>query len=88
LEIKDDQVLYLKQNIFLGNYFYCILGKKTNSKCPMTRYYSLYFCHNFVFFALESMGIISCPNIFFTNTNLIIFYFQEDSKKIDLFKLL
>jgi hypothetical protein len=26
LGIKDDQVLYLKQNISLGNYFYCILG--------------------------------------------------------------
>jgi hypothetical protein len=45
----------------------------------MTRYYSLYICNNFVFFALETMGIISFPNIFFTSTNLIILGFQENS---------
>jgi hypothetical protein len=54
----------LKQNIFLGNYFYYILGKK-NSERPMTRYYSLYIRHNSVFFALESIGIFSCTNIFY-----------------------
>jgi hypothetical protein len=55
--------------------------KKRNSKRPMTRYYSLYICNNFVFFALATMGIISFPNIFFTSTNLIILGFQEDSTK-------
>jgi hypothetical protein len=31
----------------------------------MTRYYSLYIRHNFVFLALETMGIISFPNFFY-----------------------
>jgi hypothetical protein len=30
-EIKDDHVLYLYKNISLGNYFHCILGKKTRN---------------------------------------------------------
>jgi hypothetical protein len=42
--------IVLIKNISLGNYFYFILGKKTNSKHPMTKYYSLYIRHNFVLF--------------------------------------
>jgi hypothetical protein len=64
LEIKDDQVLYLKQNIFLGNYLYCILVKKQtrNATWPGTIYFI--FVIILSFFALESMWIIPCPNIF------------------------
>jgi hypothetical protein len=48
-EIKDEYRYCTYKNISLGNYFYFILGKKTNSKRPMTKYYSLYIRHNFVF---------------------------------------
>jgi hypothetical protein len=49
LKSKDEYRYCTYKNISLGNYFYFILGKKTNSKRPMTKYYSLYIRHNFVF---------------------------------------
>jgi hypothetical protein len=48
-ETKDEYRYCTYKNISLGNYFYFILGKKTKSKRPMTKYYSLYIHHNFVF---------------------------------------
>jgi hypothetical protein len=41
-EINDECRYCTYKNISIGNYFYFILGKKTNSKRPMTKYYSLY----------------------------------------------
>jgi hypothetical protein len=49
-EIKNEYRYCTYKNVSLGNYFYFILGKKSNSKRPMTKYYSLYIRHNFVFF--------------------------------------
>jgi hypothetical protein len=48
-EIKDEYRYCTYKNISLGNYFYFILGKKTNLKRPMTKYYSLYIHYNFFF---------------------------------------
>jgi hypothetical protein len=47
IEFEDEYWYCTYKNISLGNYFYFILGKKTNSKRPMTKYYSLYICHFF-----------------------------------------
>jgi hypothetical protein len=61
---------------FSRKYFHCILGKKTNSKHPIIRYYSLYIRHNF-FCCPEDHENHLFSKLFFTSTNLIIFGFQE-----------
>jgi hypothetical protein len=43
------------------------------------------YSHNFVFFALKSIGLVSSSNIFVQVQYLIIFGFQKDLEFFDLF---
>jgi hypothetical protein len=44
-----------------GVYYHCIQGKKTKSEAPKSMYYSPYIRHKFIFFAQNTMEIITSP---------------------------